>query len=292
MLSKRLEISQWAAIVLGSIVLGSTAANAQTEAGRGSAPQAARAAGQAPAEKSPSEKSPNLSRTEELIQQQINEFRKEHGRHALRFDSRLAQTAGDFARYMAKTDEYGHTADGREPWERAAAHGYQYCIVAENIAYEFSTEDFGTGDLARLVVQGWEHSPPHRRNILDRDVVETGVGLAHSRESGRYYAVQLFGRPKSARVQFEIVNQSPRDVHYALGKKAFDLPPRAIMSHTTCRPPTVTFQSPPSTESPSAAALPTLHPQAGDRFIIRENPQGALNIRNESVSGARTREWH
>lgn len=36
---------------------------------------------------------------------------------------------------MAKTGKYGHAADGRKPAERAAAHGYEYCIVRENIAY-------------------------------------------------------------------------------------------------------------------------------------------------------------
>lgn len=36
---------------------------------------------------------------------------------------KLTQTAQYFANYMARTNKYGHTADGSRPGERARKHG-------------------------------------------------------------------------------------------------------------------------------------------------------------------------
>ena len=45
-------------------------------------------------------------------------------------------------------------------------------------------------------VEGWERSAAHRKNMLDRDATEIGVAVAHSPRTGRYYGVQVFGRPR------------------------------------------------------------------------------------------------
>ena len=95
-------------------------------------------------------------------------------------DENLAKTARYFADYMARTDNYGHTADGRQPSARATEHGYDYCVVAENIAYQFSSTSFETGELVDGFVEGWKQSPGHRKNILDDTVIDTGVAVAYS----------------------------------------------------------------------------------------------------------------
>jgi uncharacterized protein YkwD len=53
------------------------------------------------------------------------------------------RTAQYFADYMARTDEYGHHADGRSPMERARRQGYAPCIVSENIAYRYTSDPEG-----------------------------------------------------------------------------------------------------------------------------------------------------
>src|SRR5687767_5135617 len=53
----------------------------------------------------------------EEIAKETNKFREEHDRGKLRTNKKLAKTAQEFAEYMARTDRYGHQADGREPAE-------------------------------------------------------------------------------------------------------------------------------------------------------------------------------
>src|SRR5437870_4974 len=140
---------------------------------------------------------PDLAGVEKQIVSETNAFRRQEGRGALKVNPELSKAAQYFAKFMAETDKYGHTADGHEPWDRAKKYGYDYCMVEENIAYQFSSEGFTTSRLAQGFVDGWKSSPGHRRNMLNPDVDETAVAVARSASSGKFYAVQMFGRPKS-----------------------------------------------------------------------------------------------
>src|SRR5262249_23915200 len=137
-----------------------------------------------------------------------NAFRKEQGREKVRRDAKLTRAAEYFAGYMARTDRYGHSADGQRPAARATKYGYAWCIVLENIAYEYNSRGFTTAELAEGFFEGWKNSPGHRRNMLDPDVTDTGVAVARSDKTGYYYAVQMFGRPKSKAVKFRVANRS------------------------------------------------------------------------------------
>ena len=136
-----------------------------------------------------------------LIVEAANAFRESEGRAALGVDPALASATREFARTMAKSGQYGHGADGRTPVERASAQGYEHCIVSENIAYAYRSSGYGTDALAQELMEGWKRSPGHRRNLLDREVTQTGVGVARD-DSGRYFGVQMFGRPRSAAMRF------------------------------------------------------------------------------------------
>lgn len=121
----------------------------------------------APSRPSESSKSPNVSDTAKLIVQKTNDLRQEEGLPTVELNAQLSETARYFAEYMAKTNKYGHTADGKRPFQRATQFGYDYCIVTENIAYQYNSEGFSTGELAEQFFQGWAHSPGHRKNMLD-----------------------------------------------------------------------------------------------------------------------------
>ncbi|HXF78521.1 MAG TPA: CAP domain-containing protein [Usitatibacter sp.] len=140
----------------------------------------------------------DIPSVERAILEGTNRFRHEQGVGVVRPDSMLDRTARDFAEYLARTDRFDHEADGRTPAIRARAHGYDYCLVAENIAYQFDSRGFTTPALARGLIQGWKDSPGHRRNMLDARAVDTGVAVAQSAHSGRFYAVQMFGRRRAA----------------------------------------------------------------------------------------------
>ena len=124
----------------------------------------------------------------------VNELRAGHGSKPLEREARLDATADYFARYMASADNLDHRADGSTPAMRVKQRGYGYCVIAENIAYEYSSRGFTPEALARNFIEGWQESPTHRANILDPMVTQTGIGVARNAKN-EYYAVQLFGRP-------------------------------------------------------------------------------------------------
>lgn len=138
----------------------------------------------------------DVQATRELIVEQTNEFRRQHGFQVVRTAPRLMLTAQDFAQFMARTNKYSHTADGQQPGQRATEHGYDHGIIAENIAYQYNPAGIDTKQLADRFITGWKNSREHRKNMLDPEVTETGVGVAYSQESGAYFGVQMFGRPR------------------------------------------------------------------------------------------------
>jgi uncharacterized protein YkwD len=124
--------------------------------------------------------SPDLADVVEGILTRTNAFRRQEGRPPVATNPQLTATTQEFAAFMARTGQLSHTADGQTPEVRAKAHGYDPCLIAENIAYQHSPAGFTTEALAEGFFQGWQHSPDHRKNLLDPAATETGVGVAHS----------------------------------------------------------------------------------------------------------------
>ena len=136
---------------------------------------------------------------------------------------------------MARTGKFSHSADGTEPAARAKRFGYEYCTVAENIATLFSSAGTDTAELARRVFEGWQNSPGHRKNMVNPDVTETAVAIARSATTDYYYAVQLFGKPKSQMIEFKVANLAGVGVEYVLDGQTFQLPTRTTSTHQICR---------------------------------------------------------
>jgi uncharacterized protein YkwD len=211
---------------------------------------------------------PDLGRVEDIIVGRTNDFRREQGLQPVASDAKLEAAARYFAQYMARTERYGHQADGKEPADRATRHGYDYCLVAENISYQYSSEDFATTGLALRYVEGWKKSPGHRKNMLSPHAIDTGVAVARG-ESGRYYAVQMFGRRKSAGVEFRITNAARDTVRYEVGGEVFTLSPGSARVHTHCTPDELVLL---------AGKRPKATPRNGDRItVVRE--AGGLTLR-------------
>ena len=178
---------------------------------------------------------PSTTQVEAQIADAANGFRADHGLEGLVQNRLLTEEARRFAVYLASTGRFSHTADGREPGERAKAGGYDYCELAENIAFEEDNAGIEGERLTRLFMNGWEASPGHRRNLLDPNVTETGVGVARAPGSGhRYLAVQVFGRPISARYRFSIENRADAPVGFTFDGEHREAPPRSTMVHDTC----------------------------------------------------------
>lgn len=173
-----------------------------------------------------------------------NRLRQDAGRSPLVRDPALATAAGAFAEFMARTEQYGHEADGSNPSARATKAGYDACIVAENIAYQYLSTGFRTGELAQSLLDAWMDSPGHRANLLSPDITELGVAIARSPRSGKYYGVQLFGRPRSQSVEFTVRNSTDVALAYELDGESQALPVRGTVRHLLCRPAALVFHWP------------------------------------------------
>jgi uncharacterized protein YkwD len=209
------------------------------------------------------EKSPDLDVVARMVFEQTNRFRTGERRSELRPNVQLAAAARDLAEFMANTDKFGHDADGSQPPDRAKKHGYDYCLIAENIAYYERTAGIPADELAGALVEVWKKSPPHRKNMLDPDALEVGNAVAHSAKSGKYYAVQVLGRPSSAAIEFQIDNQSDAEAKYQIGDESMSIPPRLVRTHRQCRSDELKFLS-----NDATGGLQVFRPVSGDRFVI------------------------
>lgn len=215
---------------------------------------------------------PDLAAVARQVVGRTNEFRASQGFARTETDATLAATARSLAEFMASTDRNGHEADGSSPAQRAEARGYAHCSIAENIAYLMSSESFSTEALARGLVEGWKNSTGHRRNMLDADVVETGVAIAQSAKSRRYYAVQMFVRPRSKAIRFSITNAGPGELHYELGGKPFGLAPAVTRTHTQCSAASLSIESgrDPQVVKPENGARYRYEREVGERYRLRQ----------------------
>ncbi len=186
---------------------------------------------------------PDIAKVEAAIVQLTNVFRKEQGLAAVTPNLVLRKAAEDFSRYLARTGTFSHTADGRQPGDRAKAAGYDFCIVSENLASNLDSRGFETNQLARDAVEGWKGSPGHRKNMVEPNVTEIAVAVAKAPGEEKYLSVQLFGRPISQRYEFTVSNASEVPVAYSFAGRPFTVEQRRIITHTECVPGTLSFVS-------------------------------------------------
>jgi uncharacterized protein YkwD len=207
-----------------------------------------------------------------LIVRQTNALRTAHGAQPVVVNEELSRTAAYFADFMARTDQHNHEADGNKPSARAKQHGYDFCMVSENIGMQFDSSGFATEELAQRFVAGWVRSLEHRKVMLDPDAMEMGTAVARSVRTGRYYAVQMFGRPRSAMYRFQIENRTGAPLPYRFAGETLNLPPRITRTHEHCRPAQLVMQN-------VADAEESIVPAHGDRFTVVSDGDGLRLIR-------------
>jgi uncharacterized protein YkwD len=136
----------------------------------------------------PAAASGRVGATEARIFNLINAERRRQGLPALEYSRQLDEMARIQAQSMARFHKMAHVlpqSDLPTLTDRARHVGYPFGRLAENVAHDYP--DAGS------VVQGWMISKGHRANILNSEVVETGIGIARSSSGGIYYC-QVFGR--------------------------------------------------------------------------------------------------
>jgi uncharacterized protein YkwD len=115
----------------------------------------------------------------------LNGYRAQHGRAALRVDSSLSGLAYFHAIDMARRGALDHRGFKTERAPLGAS--------AENVGY-------GCADEACAILQ-WSRSAPHRAAMLRKDVTSYGVASAVSASGRRYWVMELGGVAPVVRVQ-------------------------------------------------------------------------------------------
>ncbi|UCC51719.1 MAG: CAP domain-containing protein [Anaerolineaceae bacterium] len=122
----------------------------------------------------------------------VNSERAQVGCPPLQISSQLTAAAQGHSEDMAHNDYFSHTSlDGRSPWDRIRAEGYDFWSAAENIAAGYPTP--------AAVVAAWIENDGHRANILSCDLEDIGVGYYYlANDTGdlnyHHYWTQNFGR--------------------------------------------------------------------------------------------------
>lgn len=204
---------------------------------------------------------PDLPKTEIVILELTNAFRKENALAPLKADAKLTVAARAYARYLADNGKFAHEADGKKPAQRAEAAGYKFCFIAENLAMDANSKGFSTRGLAEEAMSGWRKSPVHRANLLRTGMTDIGIGVAKAPDHpGKYVAVQMFGLPESQRLAFSIENTTGSAIEYRLSGKAQALAQGKTITYRSCGSMPLQFPAATSVE---------YQPVNGERFIVR-----------------------
>lgn len=115
----------------------------------------------------------------------LNGYRAQNGRAALRYDSSLAGLAYFHARNLAARGALDHAGFKTERGPLGAS--------AENVSYGCNDEP--------CAIQQWARSAPHRANMLRHDVTTYGLGSAVSASGRRYWVMELGGAAPVVRTQ-------------------------------------------------------------------------------------------
>jgi len=131
---------------------------------------------------------PSVGDLEDRVFEAINRERRAYGLPSLRRASDLSVVAREHSRDMMARSYFAHKSpEGDDLRGRFARRGIgHWRLIAENIAY-----NLGYPDPVAAAVESWMRSPGHRRNILNKQLTESGIGVAVDL-SGRIYFTQVF----------------------------------------------------------------------------------------------------
>lgn len=125
----------------------------------------------------------------------INDVRRHHGLQTVRLDRQLAVAARGHSRDMVRRRYFAHeTPEGLSPAGRVAATGYlrhhRRWLVGETLAW------WSPHAAPATIVNGWMHSPPHRRVLLEPLFRDVGLGIvagvpAAGRRGGATYTADF-----------------------------------------------------------------------------------------------------
>lgn len=130
---------------------------------------------------------PDMARLEAALYRGVNGFRAEHHLISLERRADLDAVARAHCKDMIARGYFAHeTPEGLNWVDRLHGADVQgFTLAGENVA---QTSRASAKD---EILNGWQASPAHRRNLLARPYNATGIGAARAPD-GRVFAVQLY----------------------------------------------------------------------------------------------------
>jgi len=133
---------------------------------------------------------PYLADLEDQVFEAVNAERQKRDLLPLERDYTLNQVAHGHCAYMCRQERLTHKDDkNREVEGRFEEKNIPWRLAAENVA-----RNRGFADPVQEAVRGWLASPGHRKNMLEKEYRQTGLGVVQSRKTGYYYFTQVFLR--------------------------------------------------------------------------------------------------
>jgi uncharacterized protein YkwD len=121
-----------------------------------------------------------VSRAERELFAAVNQARWAQGLQSLRWDESLAAAARRHATVMAERGSAQHGFEGEPSLSaRVKQAGGRFTWLSENVTQ---------GPTPEFIHVQFMKSPPHRANILDRDMDSIGIGVVE--EHGQLFAVE------------------------------------------------------------------------------------------------------
>jgi len=117
-----------------------------------------------------------------------NESRFASGAGILKKSDILTRAAQMKAEDMVAHGYFAHTSpQGVSPWHWFYKAGYKPSLAGENLALAYSE--------SAAIVDAWLASPSHKKNLLNKEFTEIGIGIAKGEYQGKemVFVVQVFG---------------------------------------------------------------------------------------------------
>jgi len=131
-----------------------------------------------------------LAEQERQLNTLINELRAQKNLPALPANAQLINSSQAKADDMAQNSYFSHAGPNKHTFKYFLTQAdYRYRVAGENLAMGFAN--------APDVLEAWEQSPLHYRNLIDSDFVEMGLGLASGSYKGKdtVFIANHFGQP-------------------------------------------------------------------------------------------------
>jgi len=134
----------------------------------------------------------------EKILELTNYERQKANLHTLENSPLLKEAAQRKIESILEEQTFKHNIKGRKFSEWIKDVGYDYFYVGENLAMDFIT--------AEGAVKAWMESESHKKNLLDKTYLETGIAVIQGKfeDSQTTIIAQIFGTPAKIQIPAKI----------------------------------------------------------------------------------------